>query len=131
MNYRLNYEIGNYVTVKGQNITVIEEITKEFLSLKDKDGIEIKMLYKDVYPIELTPDILKQSAVKIFRTTPYILHNEILYEIPTSNNFVYLRQVEYKDVSMWMISQIKFKYFHDIQNYLKLLNIDNKLNLFK
>lgn len=131
-------KIGNFVTIGDSNEYVkVEDIisSKNEVNLLFKDGKHITENLDNVYPIELTEEIVNNAGI-------YTYHGEVIYqsEIETYNKegwplpykqnpFDYIFDIDYGRVKYYYgdfkflpmhsdYNGIRFKYMHEFQNIL-------------
>jgi len=107
-----NLRIGNLLQLSGGRILMVSNVTKEYFYATDKDGIDFKNKYTEIYPIVINEKILLNLGFKwennglrknIFCVRQYG-GGYVLFMSNESLNFI-----------------IELKYVHDLQNIWLLL----------
>lgn len=126
----MSYQIGNYIKVRGLEISKVKKISEDFVWFITQSGLHSGLPLADVGPLPLTLDIITSLGFKKIIETPRILHTEYSFEIEINSRFYYVKGVKYKNDYKWNILNLTLTHTHQLQNYFKLVDDKKELVLF-
>ena len=124
-----NYQLNNFVLFRYKDIVRIVALDLNLVEIETSQGIRLKITYHEISPLSITPELMTKSGFTLFEMNKKQLHNEYMFEKHIAGKFFYVRGIEYKNKTLWYISNLSIQYYHQLQNYLSLL--DEKLELIE
>jgi hypothetical protein len=122
------YQLGNYIKLLEGTVVKITTISQDNVEviLNDK---QIKLEYGQIYPIIISEEIMQSFGFKRLRKTEYSLHKMISYEKIINGKMYYPKVFIYNDNIIWHMKDISFKYVHQLQNILSIIEPKYKITL--
>lgn len=123
------YQLNNNVLFRYNEIVKIISLDLQLLEIETSHGVKLKTTYHEISPLSITPELMEKSGFTLFEVNKKQLHTEYMFEKYIATKFFYVRGIEYKNKTLWYISNLSIQYYHQLQNYLSLL--DDKLELIE
>jgi hypothetical protein len=116
------YQIGNHVKHWKGEIVSIEEIKKETVTIKFKDGTLQEVVWGDIKPLPITVDLLRQMGFETVNTFKNPYHTKFSLSITIYGKFYNAHGIVYDDKNIWTFSNTTVLYINQIQNILSVID---------
>jgi hypothetical protein len=122
------YQLHNYVKLLEGTLVRITSISYDKLNV-ELNGSIISLGYDEVYPVILTESLIEAMGFRKIKKTEYALHQMVSYEKTINGKMYYAKVFIYKDSILWNMKELSFKYVHQMQNILSIIESSYVISL--
>ena len=118
------YQLGNYTLLIDTYRTKIVGLSETSVRIevpKSIEGLNDFVDWDKVRPIELTEDILLSIGFTYVLKREHEFHKMTSYEIRINGKFYYIRGFLVNDEYLWSFLGLTFRYLHQLQNILSII----------
>ena len=128
----INYQIGDYTTLKGKQIVKILSLSEYHLDVITKEKVPLLGVpYSQIIPLDITLNLLEDVGFKLITRKKFMLHDKYFYELKLNNNKIFsINGIVYLKNSIWISRGYTVHKMHNLQSLIKFTDHSMKLNLF-
>ena len=124
INRNTRYQLGNYTLLSDRYRVKIVGLLDTSVRIevpKSIEGLTEYINWDKIRPIELTEDILFEVGFTYVLSREYGLHKMTNYELRINGKFYYIRGFLVNDEYLWSFLGLTFRYLHQLQNILSII----------
>lgn len=123
------YQLDNFILYSGQ-YGKITELNHHTVSFTDKDGLLRTEPYSSIKNIPINEALFKSLGLEPSWRETTILHVKMIFTLSLNGRLYYLKGHEFNKGALWTFNNFTIRYFHELQNMMKLLEPTHTFNLF-